>query len=152
MRLPTSLARSRWPAAALVASLLLNGFLLGMVATDSLRADAPRHGGGSNRAMSFELRRLAERLPPEAVERVKAELEPTAPALQERFERLRAVRQEINVLAAEPQPDRAAIDAKLATLRQEVSALQAEVQKATFDALLKLPPDMRARLAEDPRG
>ena len=52
-------------------------------------------------------------------------------------------------MAAEPQPDRAAIDARLAALRAEAQALQEEVQRATYDALLKLPPETRAGLASE---
>ena len=71
-----------------------------------------------------------------------------SPDLQARIDRLRALRDEVNRMAAEPQPDRAAIDARLAALRAEAQALQGEVQKATFDALLKLPPETRAGLAQ----
>jgi hypothetical protein len=66
-------------------------------------------------------------------------------------DRLREIREEINRLAAEPRPDRAAIDERLAALRAEAEAMQAEVQRATFDAILKLPPEARASLAEQPR-
>jgi hypothetical protein len=59
------------------------------------------------------------------------------------------LRDEVNRMAAEPQPDRAAIDARLAALRAEAQMLQGEVQRATFDALLKLPPETRAGLAGD---
>ncbi|MBA3516084.1 MAG: periplasmic heavy metal sensor [Rhizobiales bacterium] len=143
--------RRRWPAIALVASLLLNGFLVGMIATEAFRP----HGGQRQhgpRALGFELRRLAERLPGEAVDRISAELQPLGVGLQSRLDRLRAIRQEINGLAAQPTPDRAAIDARLAALRTEAASMQEEVQRATFDALLKLPPDTRAGLAESAAG
>ena len=55
-------------------------------------------------------------------------------------------------LAAAPEPDRAAIDAKLAELRAESAAMQEAVQKATYDALLGLPADQRAHLADAPNG
>jgi Spy/CpxP family protein refolding chaperone len=54
-------------------------------------------------------------------------------------------------LAAAPSPDRAAIDAKLAELRAQSAGMQEAVQKATYDALLALPPDQRTRLSEAPR-
>jgi uncharacterized membrane protein len=142
------LARRRWPAFALVASLLLNGFLIGMLVTDSFRS---HRGPRGHRAVSWELRRVADRLPDEAVEQVRAELAALAPAVEARFERFGAIRREVNTLAAAPTPDRAAIDAKLAELRTEATAMQEEVQRATYDALLKLPPETRARLAEAPR-
>ena len=143
-------ARRSWPAAALILSLVLNGFLIGMLVADSFRSP---HRAPGPRAMNFELRHLARLLPSQAVDQIAAELQPLAPAFQARIERLRALRDEINRMAALPEPDRAAIDARLEALRTEAQALQAEVQRATFDALLKLPPDSRAALAaSDRRG
>ena len=143
-------ARRHWPAAALILSLLLNAFLLGMLVTDALRGPP---GSPWPRAMSFELRHLAKRLPERAVEQVAADLRPLAPDFEARYARLRSLREEINRMAAAPAPNRAAIDARLEALRSEAQLLQAEVQKATFDALLKLPAEIRADLAgEDQRG
>ena len=149
MPFPAGISRARWTAGALVASLLLNAFLIGMIATDSLRRH--RHGGGdSPRAISFELRRFAEKLPKADVERIRAELEASTPAIKERLDRLKTMRAEISALAAVPAPDRPAIDARLSELRAEVSRMQEDVQRATFDALLRLPPASRSRLAEPP--
>jgi uncharacterized membrane protein len=136
-----------WPVAALVASLVLNAFLIGMIVADSF---GHRHRGSGPRLGGFELRRLAEKLPREAVRQVAAELEAQRPSLEARFERLRAMREEINAAAALPNPDRAAIDDRLAALRTESAALQADVQRATYDAILKLPPEVRAGLAAEP--
>lgn len=142
-----ALAGRGWPVAALVASLVLNAFLIGMTVADSFghrqRGSGPRLGG-------FELRRLAEKLPSDAVRQVATELESQRPSLEARFQRLRAMREEINAAAALPNPDRAAIDQRLAALRTESAALQAEVQRATYDAILKLPPEVRAGLAANP--
>jgi hypothetical protein len=142
------LARRRWPAFALVASLVLNAFLIGMLVTDSFRS---HRGPRGQRAVSWELRRVADRLPDPAVAQIRAELATLAPAVEARFERFGTIRQEVNTLAAAPAPDRAAIDAKLAELRAESTAMQEEVQRATYDALLKLPAEARSRLAEAPR-
>jgi uncharacterized membrane protein len=147
MRPFTALARGRWPAAALVASLVLNGFLAGIIVADWLGEDRRR---GGPRVGGFELRRLAERLPSDAVEQIAAKLEAQRPNVEARFERMRAIREEINAAAAAPSPDRAKIDERLAALRAEFSALQEEMQRATYDALLELPPDVRADLAEPP--
>ncbi len=136
-------ARRNWLATALTLSLVLNGFLIGMLVADSFRSDR-----AGPRAMNFELRHLARLLPGEAVDQVAAELQPLAPSFQARVDRLRELRDEINRMAAAPQPDRAAIDLRLEALRGEAQALQGEVQKATFDALLKLPPETRAVLAD----
>jgi uncharacterized membrane protein len=141
--------RRRWPAVALIASLVLNGFLIGLVATDFLR---PHRGGFSGeRFARFELRRFDDRLPKPAVDRIAAALVPLAPALDPEIAKLRDIRTEVMRLAAEPSPDRVAIDAKLAELRTQSGSMQERVQKATYDALLALPPDQRARLAETPR-
>ena len=141
--------QGRRSALALVASLILNGFLLGMILTDALRPHRG-HAFPGPRAVGFELRRLAERLPGDAVDRVAAELEPIGPRLEPRLERIRAIREEIYDLAAAPAADRTAIDERLSALRAEGAAMQEEVQRATLDAILKLPPEVRARLAAEP--
>lgn len=143
------LSRQRWPAIALVASLLLNGFLIGMLIVDSLR---PHRGFTGVRVVGFELRRLADRLPEDAVERISADLQPLAPEMESHIERLRALRAEIRRMAAEPHPDRAAIDERLAGLRAEAAAMQEVVQRATYDAVLQLPAETRTGLAADPPG
>ncbi len=142
-----ALLRRRWPAVALVASLLLNGFLGGMVVADWLK---PHRGFNGDRVAGMELRRFDERLPEKTVEQIAAELAPLAPDLDQRIRQLRAIRGEIMRLAAEPSPDRAAIDKRLAALRAESAAMQEEVQQATYDALLSLPAEERAGLARDP--
>jgi hypothetical protein len=136
--------RRRWPAYALVASLVLNGFLVGMIAMDSFK---PRRGFSGERFAGFELRRLDDHLPREAVDRISAELQPLASDISGRIDSMRERRREIMRLAAEPEPDRSAIDAELAELRTEISAMQEEVQRATYDSLLRLPPEMRRNLA-----
>jgi uncharacterized membrane protein len=140
--------RGQWPAAALVASLVLNGFLIGMWGVDAFRT----HHRHDRWAPNFVLRRLADRLPSEAVDQIAAELKPLDAGMKAHFERMRGIREEINRLAAEPNPDRAAIDQRLTDLRAEAAALQEEMQKATYDALLKLPPQTRAPLANPARS
>jgi hypothetical protein len=78
--------RRRWPAMALVASLVLNGFLVGMLAADWVK---PRRGFTGERFATFELRRVDERLPKEASDQVAAELRPLGAELSDRLERLR---------------------------------------------------------------
>lgn len=135
----------RWPAVLLVASLLLNGFLIGMFAVDYLK---PHRGGFSaDRFARFELRRFDDRLPKQAVDSIAATLKPLEAQLEERLTRVRAIRAELLQLAATPEPDRAAIDAKLLELRAETAAMQEAVQNATYDALLGLPAEDRAQLA-----
>jgi uncharacterized membrane protein len=141
--------RQRWSAVALIASLLLNGFLLGMLVVDRF---GPEKRFTASRAAAFELRRLSDWLPKDAVDRISAEVRALEPSLEEHIARLRALRAEIRSLAAAPSPDRAAIDERLAALRAEGAAMQEEVQRATYDVLLTLPPETRARLAEEPAG
>jgi uncharacterized membrane protein len=141
---------ARWRTAALIASLLLNAFLIGAVATDSFRTHH-RPGSDSSRAVGFQVRQFAGNLPKEGLDRIRAQLDANAPEVAEQLAELRRIRAEINTLAAQPQPDRAAIDARLTALRASLADIQAEVQKSTFDALLALPPDMRAHLV-DPQG
>ena len=141
----TATLRRRWPAIALVASLVLNAFLIGMVAVDWLK---PRRGFSGERFAGFELRRLDDRLSRDALARLEGELAPLGPRLDERVERVRALREEIMQLAAVAEPDRAVIDEKLTELRAETAAMQEEVQRVTYDALLGLPPEMRASLAD----
>jgi uncharacterized membrane protein len=148
MKLPAALSRRSWPTVALVASLILNAFLIGMLVVDAVR---PHGRGRGDRMVTFELRRFADRLPDEAVEEVRAKLLPLRPNIEERFARFRAIREEIGRLAAEPTPDRAAIDERLAALRAESEAMQQELQTATYDAILELPPEARAQLAESPK-
>jgi hypothetical protein len=143
------LARQRWPAIALVASLLLNGFLIGMLAVDYL---LPHKRFTGERMLGFELRRLDDSLPAEAVAQISAELQPLVPEMDAHLERLRAMRAEIRRLAAQPEPDRAAIEERLAALRAESARIQEEVQRATYEALLRLPPEARAGLAEERGG
>jgi hypothetical protein len=138
--------KKRWPALALVASLVLNGFFIGMFVADSFK---PRRGGISGeRFVRFELRRFDDSLPPAAVDRMLADLKPLAPDIEKRLQGMRDIRAEIMHLAADPEPDRAALDERLAALRATSSAMQEAVQKATYDALFRLPPEDRAHLAE----
>jgi Spy/CpxP family protein refolding chaperone len=143
-------SRRRWLAGALVVSLAINAFFVAAVATDMLRL---KWGAGRDRearALRFELRWFDERLDREALGRVEAALAAARPDVIARTERLRQLRNALAALAAAGEPDRAAIDAQLAAIRAEVAAMQAEVQDATMDALLALPPEARARLAEAP--
>ena len=146
---PNPARRRRIASIALVASLALNGFLAGALATGALRGHHHRDAGP--RVFAFELRRLAEHLPREEIDRIAERLRPLEPEMRAQLDGIRAKRQEVNRLAAAPEPDRAAIDAALAEVRREAEAMRAEVHRATFDAVLALPPETRARLAEPPK-
>jgi uncharacterized membrane protein len=137
--------RRNWTALALGGSLILNAFLVGIIVAESWRG---HHDRRLPRYAGFELRRMADQLPDEAVADIAAKLNALAPAISDRLDRIRAARRDIARLTAEPEPDRAAIDARLAELRAESLAMQEAVQKATYDAVLALPPGVRTRLAE----
>ncbi|MBB5751748.1 periplasmic heavy metal sensor [Prosthecomicrobium pneumaticum] len=145
-------ARSRrrgWLWLALVASLALNSFFLGLALTDFGRdLFSKSHGDRQMRVIQTELRWLRGRLAPDAIAVVEAALAPIQPEMRTRLERLKALRADLDRQAAVPSPDRAAIDALLREIRLEVGAMQDTVQRTTFDALLALPPEARAPLAE----
>lgn len=138
-------AEKRWIGWLLAASLVLNAFFLGMLAIDAWQRRAAKPDGP--RALHFELRRLADGLSQESEERVAARLEAIRPEVEARVERLRALRGDILTEASRPTPDRAAIGASLAELREEIQTLQKEVHIVTYDALLELPPEAREDLA-----
>jgi uncharacterized membrane protein len=138
--------RRRWLIAGLVLSLVLNAFFIGVTATDLLR---PHRASGPLR---FELRWLEDKLPADGFAKVEAAVGAIRPAVVAHVERLKQMRQSLGVLAAAPQPDRAAIDARLAEIRAELNQMNSEGQVAAMDALLALPPDMRAKLANGSSG
>ena len=118
---------------ALVASLVLNGFLIGMLVTDSLQ---PARGPLRRARRGFELRRLADGCRRGGgADRGRAAA--ARARIAERVRALRAMREEINRSPPQPTPDRAAIDERLAALRAEAPRMQEEVQRATYDALLE---------------
>jgi len=140
----------RWVVWLLAASLVLNAFFLGMLAIDAWQRYAAAPEGP--RALTFELRRLADGLSEESREQVATALQAIRPQVEARLERVRALRREILAEAARPEPDRSAIDARLERLRAEIAALQQEVQAATYDTLLALPPEARADLPDAAPG
>lgn len=137
----------RWLVGGLVASLVLNAFLLGAIATDLLRSSR-KHGPDGPRSLSFELRWLEGRLPREGFDQVAAAVAAARPAAERHIERLKDLREGLGGFVAEPAPDRAAIDARLREIRTELDHMVAEIQKTAMDALLALPREMRGKLAE----
>lgn len=134
----------RWLVWGLTASLALNGLLIGAIVAGLFAGPTERRG-----MFWRETRIIGENLPEEQVDSLRSSLRDMIPDLRGNWRRLRELRREINGLAAEPEPDRAAIDARLAEIRQITSRMQADVQGRLFDELLALPPETRARLAEE---
>lgn len=138
-------AGRRWLIGVLVVSLALNAFLIGAAATDLLRLFRGDHD--NPHAFNFELRWLRGKLPDAGIDKVEAAIAAVQPAAERHFDRLKDLRLQLGALVAAPQPDRAAIDAQLVEIRAEFNRLLTEVQAASVDALIALPPDMRATLA-----
>ena len=134
-----------WLFIGLAASLVLNAFFIGAIATDVFRFSA-----AEKRPVSFELRWLEDRLAEEDFVVVAAAVAAARPDAERHIERLRALRQELAVLAAEPVPDRGLIDAKLVEIRAELGAMVTGVQATAIDALLGLPASARQSLAANP--
>jgi uncharacterized membrane protein len=141
--------RTVWLGIALVASLAVNAFLIGATATDLVHMRWPF---SPKQPFRFELRWLEGHLPAEGIAKVEEAIAAAKPETTKHFNRLRALRRELAQLVAAPAPDRAAIDAKFVEIRAEVTAMQTRVQSASTEALLSLPPEMRAKLAEKPDG
>jgi uncharacterized membrane protein len=131
----------------LVASLAVNAFFIGATATDFLRFRGA-HDGDEPRALRFELRWLEGKLPSDGLDHVQAAVGAVRPSAEAHIAKLKQLRVSLGDLVAQPTPDRAAIEARLGEIRAELQSMQTEVQKAVVDALLTLPPEMRAKLAE----
>jgi len=134
-----------WLFIAFAVSLAVNAFFVGAIATDVFRFSA-----AEKRHVNFELRWLEERLGPQDFAVVAAAVAAARPEAEAHFARLRVLRQELGVLAAAPEPDRSAIDAKLVEIRTEQSAMVASLQTTIVDALLALPAPSRETLALEP--
>ena len=137
--------RTSWLFIGLAASLVLNAFFIGAIATDAFRFSV-----AEKRHVNFELRWLEERLKPEDFAVVEAAVSATRPEAELHFARLRTLRQELGALAAAPEPDRSQIEAKLVEIRAEQNAMVSGLQTTVVNALLALPPSARAALVLDP--
>ena len=146
--------RHRWLVGALIVSLAVNAFVIGGAATDLLKVrwpfgDRDRHrDGGPPPQLRFELGWLKGRLPPEGMAKVQEAIDAAKPETVVHLDKLRDLRQQLAVMIAAAQPDRALIDAKLAEIRAEITEMQTGVQRVSTDALLALPLDLRGKLTE----
>lgn len=139
--------RPGWLLAALGVSLVVNAFFIGALATDLVRySSAPK------RHVSFELRWLEDRLAEPDFAVVAAAMAAARPEAERHIATMRRLRQDLAVLAAEPTPDRALIDAKLVEIRAELNAMVTDSQRTAIDALLALPPASRTSLPTPDAG
>lgn len=136
--------RRRWLLWSLTASLALNGFLIGALLTGLFAGQPERRG-----MLFVETRAIGENLPDEEAQALRAAMREMIPDMRDDWRRLRNLRREINALAAEPEPDRETIDARLAEIRDITREIQAAVQTRVFDEVLALPPQVRAGLVPD---
>ncbi|HET7717609.1 MAG TPA: periplasmic heavy metal sensor [Bauldia sp.] len=137
--------RIPWLFIGFAASLVLNAFFLGAIATEVFRFSA-----AGKPHVNFELRWIEERLAEKDFSVVASAVAAARPDAERHIARLRALRQEIAALAAVPEPDRAAIDSKLAEIRAEQTAMVSSLQTTIIDALLALPASSREALGASP--
>jgi uncharacterized membrane protein len=139
-----ALGSRRWLLWGLMASLALNGFLIGAVASGYFSGSPERRG-----MLYMETRAIGLNLSEAEAEALRGSVRELIPELRNDWRRLRELRREINTLAAAPEPDRTAIDARLAEVRDITRAMQESVQSRVFDEVLALPPEARARATEN---
>jgi uncharacterized membrane protein len=142
----TRITGRRWLGIGLVLSLALNAFFIGAAATDLIRFDADR-GSHRHGVLHYELRWLGARLPADAMAKVEAAVAANRANARAHIRRLHALRADLGTLLAADHPDRTAIDADLAAIRSELSAMLGSAQKVTVDSLLTLSPKTRKTLA-----
>lgn len=128
----------------LAASLAVNGFLVGLVATDYFSGDRRRGG-----TLYFETRSIGRNLPEAEREEMISAVRALLPDLRPRWRELRELRREINRIVAEPQPDRAAIEERLERIRRITAEVQMTVQGAVFDTVLEFSPEVRAEIPQE---
>jgi len=125
--------------ALLVASLLLNAFLIGTLVAGMLSPAPERRRG----PLSIEVSRVVEALPADSREEVRRSVEDIMPQLRERWAKLRDLRAELAVLVGQDDPDRIAIDAHLAEIRTINTEIQRMVQQQLYESVLGLPTEER---------
>ena len=132
----------------LVASLVLNVFLLGAIVGGAYQWFAARGATAPVPAQHLALRFAAQTLP---AERQKAFVDGLRNARREgrQFAREgREGRREVLRLLAAPQFDRAALDAALARTRDADSNLRAQVEGSVADFAATLSPEERVKFAD----
>jgi uncharacterized membrane protein len=145
--------RSGWrlPRWVTVVSLTLNLFFVGValgLAAVHMPFGSPFAGDDGERrsGLYFELRGYADSLSEAHQQAIREQLALVMPEVDDLRARLRELREEIAELVVEPEPDRAAIDARLEEIRTLTNEMQEVVQRQGFDALLALPAEARGDL------
>lgn len=145
--------RGGWLAVILLLSLGLNVFLGGIFVGRWLSApdDQPRLAKAEKGVPAGKfLKRLTANLEPEDRETVMSTVKARAPELKAAQRDVRKARRAVMRQIRATPFDRAALEEALATMRDRQSAIQAILQGAVADALVKLPDSARQRFG--PRG
>src|SRR5579863_1829459 len=125
---PALFRRRRWWAIALAVSLAVNAFFVGLAATHFLHLRRDFEGEHLH-PLRFELRWLAGKLSSSGVEHVESAVRGLLPSAEAHIEKMKELRRGLGTLVAQPDPDHAAIEARLAQIRAELQAMQTEVQE-----------------------
>jgi len=91
-------------------------------------------------------------VPEESRRQMRSLLREHRPELREEHQAMRRLHREIEQELARPQPDRAAIEADFAQLREKLIGLEQAMQDAFLDTVLALPAEARRDLVENMRG
>ncbi len=153
---PTRGGRRNWRGPALFASLVLNLFLVGLIAGSWAHhrhglgwiLGVPGERGAPRFAGSPPIRQAVQSLP-EADQRIfKETMGALRPEIGRDLQEIRRLRERATeAVRAEPF-DRAGFLAAMGELRQKQLAIQTRVHAGTADALSKLPADSRRQFAE----
>ncbi|WP_136659036.1 periplasmic heavy metal sensor [Nitratireductor sp. XY-223] len=139
------MSRQRILIVTLVASLLANAFFIGFAATRMLDEPASKRQGGILRGVSH---RLTKNLDEDARQQIAGALEVVTPQYKASLEARRENYSHLRGLLAASEPDRSAIDAVLGDMTQHSSELVLTVHEEVVEAILELPDDQRAQIAD----
>jgi len=129
--------------AILAVSLVANAFFIGYLGSQFYG----RHAGeNKSRYLSAVGMRLTKNLDASARKQVMSRLDEALPQYRALSEGRREAYAKLRDLLAAPQPDRAAIEALLADMRQKSAVLQVRVMNWAVDAVADLPAEQRRSL------
>ena len=143
---PPPRRRRGWTWGLLVASLVLNLFLVGLLAGGRL-AQGPVGGFNPAAGPGF-VPHLVRSLPPAARELAEARFVDRRPAIRGQVVELRRRHRAIYQALTAERFDRAALEQALAALRGEVGDLQASIHQALVDVADQLDAEQRRQMAE----
>ena len=128
---------------ALVVSVCLNVFIAGLIAGRVTTGE-----GAQLRQPDAGLERFMATIPEEARPVIRQALRANRRDLQGYVVALRDARQEAAAVVSREPFDPAALESALANVRERSQALQAEIHAIIAEAIDRLPPDLRAEMAE----